>query len=73
MEIVGCRENVTNMTEEVLEVLCVAIEYYCSVLCAQSEGPTERKCGIRQTYKLFSTLIDRLIIKATCSGGKSAS
>lgn len=43
VEIVGGRENDTNVTEEVLKALYVVIEYYFSILCAHSEGPVERK------------------------------
>lgn len=32
VELVGGRENDTNMTEEALKVLFVVIEYWCSVL-----------------------------------------
>lgn len=57
--------------EEARKVLCIVTEYYCSALCACSKGPIKRKCGIRQAYKWFSTLVGRLIIKATCSEGNS--
>lgn len=43
MEIVGGRENDTNVTEEVLKVVYVVIECYLSILCTYSKGPVERK------------------------------